>query len=86
MKTLNLFLFGEDSIDDVKTIRQTAIQSAANGFITEWTSDSVSVKKVVNLPTEQIIHECNVFLRLYDSCIRKVNPIITETRPNLSFS
>ncbi len=86
MKTLNLFLYGEDSLSDVRQIRNDALAALNSGNIIEWNSDSVSVKKIMNYPVEQIINEANIFLRLYDSNIRSVNPIITETKPNLFFT
>ena len=79
-----IFLFGEDSIDDVKTIRNDAIAALSGGTILEWSSENTTVKKVGSLPLDVIIKEANAFLRLYDSTIRQNNPMITRTRPNLS--
>jgi hypothetical protein len=86
MDIMNLFLYGEDAIDDVKQIRLDAIAAIAKGRIVEWSSDSVSVKKVLGLPLEMVIGECNYFLRLYEPTIAKNNPIYTQTKPNLLFT
>lgn len=83
MNILGLFLYGEDSINDVKQIRLDAIAAISSGKLVEWSSDSVSVKKVSNLPDELVVVECNYFLRLYDPTISRNNPIITEVKPNL---
>ena len=86
MDILNLFLYGEDSTDDVKQLRLDAIAAMGNGRTVEWSSDSVSVKKVVGLPLAMVIRECNYFLRMYDPTISANNPIITGVKPNLLFS
>jgi hypothetical protein len=86
MDILNLFLFGEDSIDDVKQIRLDALNGIAAGGIVEWSSDSVSVKKVYHFKLHDIVKECNYFLRLYDPVISAANPIIKETRPILYYT
>ena len=86
MKVFKIFLYGEDALEDVKKIRADAIASLVKGTVIEWSSDSVSVKKVFDLPAEIIVNECNYFLRTYDPVISCTNPIYTEAKAFIGYA
>lgn len=86
MNVFGLFLFGEDDLDDVRAIRQSAISALASGRIVEWTNENSSTTKADGMELPQLIKECDYFIRLYDPVVAAANPIITETVPNLYFT
>jgi hypothetical protein len=80
---LNLFLYGEDTIADVRQLREDAISAVIGGVVVKWTSENTSVEKSKDYPLETVIKEANYFLRLYDPQVRKKNPVIRRTIANL---
>ena len=76
----NLFLFGLDAIQDVKDVRDVAL-SHINGVIREWSANNLTCKRIEGIAPEKVLHDANIFLRLYDPAIRAINPIVIKTKP-----
>ncbi len=83
----NLFLFGEDALDDVRAIRSAALSALTTGTVVRWGSQTTSVEKILKLKLtmDEILQECNYFLRLYDPAIRATNPVVKHSKVNLIF-
>jgi len=77
---MNIFLYGMDTIEDVRDIRATAL-GKLNGVVTEWSANNLTSKRVLNIPLEKILTDANEFLRKYDPEVRKKNPIVIKTKP-----
>jgi hypothetical protein len=80
---IGLFLFGEDSLEDVRDIRTSCIRALTRGTIVKWNSSNTSVDKVFDVDLKVVLNECNDFLRTYDPDLRKANPIRDRTKPFL---
>jgi hypothetical protein len=78
----HLFLYGEDTLEDVREIRLILLSNLSRGLTTEWTDENLSVKKAAacKLATDEILRECNYFLRLYDPAVRALNPVVKTTK------
>ena len=83
---LQLFLFGEDSLDDVRQVRADAIAAFNAGRMVQWTSLNTTVQKAQGIDLAELVSMCNNFLRNYDPVVHANNPIITETIPWLFYS
>ncbi len=81
----NLFLWPEDSLDDVRDIRNLALTSRVSGGQIEWTSENISYKKAASVESiNELIQICNRYLRTYDPVLRAKNPVIKKTTGDMS--
>lgn len=78
---MTLFLYGEDTVGDVREIRNAARSALLTGQVVNWTSGNTTVQKVININLDVVIKEANEFLRLYDPSIKAKNPIRDITKP-----
>jgi len=85
MAAIGLFLYGEDNIEDVRDLRNTAVRALASGRTVEWSDENVSIKKANGLNLDRVVEEANYFLRLYDPNVRKNNPYSKVSKPTILY-
>lgn len=83
--SLYLFLAGEDSIEDVREIRNSIRKTIASGTAQEWTANNITVKKVIGFDQKEVLEQCNLFLRLYDPTVKAANPTADRTIPFIRY-
>jgi hypothetical protein len=81
---MGLFLYGEDTVDSVRDIRDAVRASLVSGQTVEWTNENTSTRKARGLNLDFLLKECNYFLRTFDPDVRRLNPIVTVSKPNLT--
>ncbi len=59
-----IFIQGQDTIESVLAIRQRAIDSLGGGQVVSWSVEGASATKLITMKADELIEECNEFLRL----------------------
>jgi hypothetical protein len=81
----NIFLYGEDSVAEVREIRDSAQRALLTGQPVSWTSGNTTVQKIRDIKLDRIINDANEFLRLYCPRVKAKNPIRDISRPVIWF-
>lgn len=79
-----LFIYPEDTIESVLSIKRDAMAALSNGGleVTNWSSDSISVTKTKGVDLKFLIKECNDYIKLMDP--NTFGPKVTRTRVNFT--